>query len=364
MCQVGLLLWLLTFHFGSGLCLDLWVCLMLWTSSLCVRMNTFLAIELMSQGRLSLPSLIVPLQGQRRRCSPVCKPGRRLLGPLVFATLCSGAHADLIFPGEKRSTSSSASCHSLLGVGVHSLMLPLHFSGMGTAQCLRSLPLMGWFPDASPKGWALRGVRVGEASHPGPATFEMSVIDPTGVNNKYDLISMLRPGIYALSETHLSKVAFQRFRAALRRRTTFKFVPGDPAAVRSRSSVSGAYAGVGFLSSFPTRTVAQDWDSALFESGRIAASSFFIEPMWVLGITIYGYATVLQISRVLDLIGRWHSQQGLDLSLGISTWAWKMCPTLFSANMVSGTFRRLPRLSLVGQRPTLANRPAVRTSCS
>ena len=97
------------------------------------------------------------------------------------------------------------------------------------------------------------------------------MINPTGVNNKYDLISMLRPGIYALSETHLSKVGLQRFRAALRRSTTFKFVPGAPVA------------GVGFLSSFPTRTVAQDWDGALFESGRIAASSFFIEPTRVLG---------------------------------------------------------------------------------
>ena len=60
-----------------------------------------LAIELMSQGRLSLPSLVAPLQGQRRRRLPVCKPGRRLLGPLVFATLCSGPTQILSFQGRK-----------------------------------------------------------------------------------------------------------------------------------------------------------------------------------------------------------------------------------------------------------------------
>ena len=111
---------------------------------------------------------------------------------------------------------------------------------------------------------------------------------------------MLPPGIYGLSETHLAQVGLQRFRAALRRSSTFKFVPGAPVALRARSEVSGMYAGVGFLSSFPTRTVPCDWDPVLYATGRLAACSFFIQPVWVLGVTMYGYATGKE--RTADLV--------------------------------------------------------------
>ena len=146
----------------------------------------------------------------------------------------------------------------------------------------------------------MAGTRVGEAANPGPSSFRISVIDPTAINNKFDLLATLPPGIYAVSESHLTSVGLQRFRAALRRTSHFKFIPGAPVELRARSIVSGMYSGVGFLSSFPTRTVPNDWDQHLYASGRIAACSFFIEPLWVLGVTLYGYATGKE--RTADLV--------------------------------------------------------------
>ena len=146
----------------------------------------------------------------------------------------------------------------------------------------------------------LLGRRLGEADHPGPGSFRISVINPTGLNNKFDLIATPPPGIYAVSESHLAEIGLQRFRAAMHRNTSFSYVAGAPVPLRARSQVSGMYSGVGFLSSFPTRTVAQDWDPVLYQTGRIAACSFFIQPFWVLGVTMYGYATGKE--RTADLV--------------------------------------------------------------
>ena len=284
--------------FGSQPCVAVRVLLILLVSATVLRLNTCLA-ALMLFGltvQLWFPCRQAP---SGRAFSGIGFFFRCLLW-LTFCDRCTGAAAHPLVPfaatweDESLSLFSPASFASSADLAPHLL-----FSGVGTDGGY----LTGPASDARPsllRSSSLLGQRLGEASNPGPAHFRISAANPTGVNNKFDLVAMLPPGIYGLSETHLTQIGLQRFRAALRRSSTFKFVPGAPVALRARSEVSGMYAGVGFLSSFPTRSVPCDWDPALFATGRLAACSFFIEPVWVLGVTLYGYATGR--ARTADLV--------------------------------------------------------------
>ena len=217
---------------------------------------------------------------------------------IIVGCLCSGVSAGGAKPfaasWEEALLSLQGSFNHVPSTAVNQ---PFLFSGMRANQLRYHCPLFEL--DAQ---WPrpMLGERVGEALHPGPHHFSISAANPTGVNNKFDLVSMLPPGIYGVSETHLAQVGLQRFRAALRRSSNFRFVPGAPVPLRARSEVSGTYAGVGFLSSYPTRTVPCDWDPTLYATGRLAACSFFIQPVWVLGVTLYGYATGRE--RTADLV--------------------------------------------------------------
>ena len=221
---------------------------------------------------------------------------------LTAFCLCSGvsAHSQVsaFTSWEEASFLSPSSCKDVGSGSCHFGFS--QFSGIDADRYCCHCPLELQARPAVERSVALLGERLGEASHPGPAHFSISAANPTGINNKFDLISMLLAGIYGFSETHLAQIGLQRFRAALRRSSNFKFVPGAPVALRACSEISGMYAGVGFLSSFPTRTVPCDWDPSLYATGRIAACSFFIQPVWVLGVTLCGYATGRE--RTADLV--------------------------------------------------------------
>ena len=99
-----------------------------------------------------------------------------------------------------------------------------------------------------------RATKVGEASHPGPddgkGEFWLGAINPTGLNGKAAYCSLLKPGIYGVSETHLSSQGISQFRLGLRlAKSPFAFQPGAPAPLRAHSNTAGANTGVGFLSS-------------------------------------------------------------------------------------------------------------------
>ena len=139
--------------------------------------------------------------------------------------------------------------------------------------------------------------RIGEALHPGP--FRIAAINPTGLNTKQDVVAQLPPGIYAVSETHLAKVGIQRFRAGIRLSSSFNFIPGAPAPLRHHSDTSGGYTGVGFLTSYPARPLPFDWPPDIYDTARIQVASFFIEPVWVQGAVLYGYATAKHRTEAL-----------------------------------------------------------------
>ena len=138
----------------------------------------------------------------------------------------------------------------------------------------------------------LMACRFGEASHPGPDTIALGCLNPTGLNGKYAVASALEPGIYGVSESHLTQSGIQRFRQGSRSvGSPFSLHHGAPVNARPGSAYSGEYSGVGFLSSCPARAAPCDWPEGLQETGRVHVVNFFLQPLWLLGGVAYGFPT-------------------------------------------------------------------------
>ena len=148
----------------------------------------------------------------------------------------------------------------------------------------------------------------GEAAHPGPDVFSIGCFNPTGLASKHGVLSDLDQGIYAVSETHLTSRGVDEFRLGLKlARSPFSFFHGHPTPCRPRSTVAGAYSGVGFVSSFPGRIVSSTWPPEVFQTSRVQVASFLIADSWVLGGVCYGFATDVHrsfplIDAVLDRV--------------------------------------------------------------
>ena len=134
--------------------------------------------------------------------------------------------------------------------------------------------------------------RFGEASHPGPQceSFVLGAVNPTGLNGKHSLVSQLPPGVYGVSESHLTSRGIQLFRSGLQfAGSTFRYVAGPAVPSRSRSSVTGDYSGVGFLSSFPGRPAPHAVDKSMWATARLQFASFLVGSVWLLGAVVYGF---------------------------------------------------------------------------
>ena len=138
--------------------------------------------------------------------------------------------------------------------------------------------------------------RVGEASKPGPAKFDtwvIGAINPTGLAGKAQQFKDLPPGIYAVSETHLSERGQARFREEIyHAKLEHKLYPGYRAPLKKESLhvVGGKHTGVAFLTTFPTRPITSGWDHELYSTSRIHAASFQVHNVWITGGVCYGYA--------------------------------------------------------------------------
>ena len=137
-------------------------------------------------------------------------------------------------------------------------------------------------------------VRVGEASNPGPGPpFTVGVINPTGLLGKADHIAALPPGVYGVSETHLSSLGASQFRRELQsHRVPVKFVSSQPAPL-IRSSVGvigGKSTGVGFITHHPGRNLPVQWQDEIQREARTQVAGFCIQGIWIKIGIIYGYA--------------------------------------------------------------------------
>eukprot|EP00435_Cladocopium_sp_Y103_P058661 s1324_g20.t1 len=138
--------------------------------------------------------------------------------------------------------------------------------------------------------------RIGEAKVPGPSfddgkSWSLGVCNPSGLQGKFHILSSVKADVLCLSETHLTKGSTCALKGSLRSmRSPFKnVITGAPLAPRTTASEAGTWAGVGFVTTCPSRTVAVPWPLDLYESGRIQFVGAFLEPAWVTGAVVYGY---------------------------------------------------------------------------
>ena len=161
------------------------------------------------------------------------------------------------------------------------------------------------FPQCTFVHWALlcaaRSSRYGEALHPGPGEFCLGTFNPTGLAAKHSLVPQLAPGVYSVTETHLSSRGIHDFRLGLKLGGSgFQLHHGHPVPLRPGSAVAGQYSGVGFVSSFAGRASPHAWPPELFQTARLHVSSFLVGNLWILGGVAYGFAT--DKARTLPLL--------------------------------------------------------------
>lgn len=136
--------------------------------------------------------------------------------------------------------------------------------------------------------------RVGEAAHPGPSTWHLCAVNPTGVMGKGATFAELpTPAIHCVSETHLTLQGAVRFKQELKSSgSSQRFFRGAPVPPKSQGKgcIGGKHLGVGFMTEFPTRPHFAGWDTQLHTTARIHASRFMIGHSWVEGAVCYGFA--------------------------------------------------------------------------
>ena len=137
--------------------------------------------------------------------------------------------------------------------------------------------------------------RVGEASHPGPASvqWKLGLMNPTGLQGKETLLQNVGSGIFGVTETHLSMMGIQKVRRSLSfARSPFTgFIHGQPARLRAHSQMVGKHEGVAFLTSHPGRALPHNFPEAVWSTSRVQVAGFCVEDVWVQGGIIYGFAS-------------------------------------------------------------------------
>ena len=158
--------------------------------------------------------------------------------------------------------------------------------------------------------WYTQCHRLGEAFVPGPSDSQwaLGAINPTGLAGKSVVLADLPLGIYAVSETHLTSRGKTRFLQELwHAKSKFSFSAGHDAPYKKDNmrAIGGKHTGVGFLSSFPCRSLLAGWDTNLFQTGRLHAATFQINQWCVAGGVCYGYADRAdsrQVQEMTDLM--------------------------------------------------------------
>ena len=137
-------------------------------------------------------------------------------------------------------------------------------------------------------------VRVGEAKVPGPkpeTAWSIGVVNPSGIQGKYQLLSDVHTDILAVSESHHTQASLNALQRSWRAtHSSYRSViAGAPMRPRSHASDAGEWAGVLMAAGHPMRSLNVPWPADLYESGRISFASTFCNEVWVSGGVIYGY---------------------------------------------------------------------------
>lgn len=166
------------------------------------------------------------------------------------------------------------------------------------------------------------GFRFGEATHPGPScadddlaltsgySFALGTANVAGLSNKIDVIGLLPPGIWGLTETHLTQQAMKPTQMAIKQMGRavgrhVRTIYGAPAPSRTVDSYAGTWTGVCTLSDFPCHAVDVPWPEGVFTSARTMISSHFVGGSHLILGTLYGvaqspsYKDPLTLTRVM-----------------------------------------------------------------
>eukprot|EP00438_Fugacium_kawagutii_P006137 Skav234012 [mRNA] locus=scaffold3484:101932:106917:+ [translate_table: standard] len=139
----------------------------------------------------------------------------------------------------------------------------------------------------------LLSFRVGEACNPGPSSWNLSVINPTGIAHKGYLLPELESEVIAVSETHLTVVGQHKFQKELKATNRdMRFCGGNPVLPKSSSKfcTGGKHSGVGFVSTQPCRPVGGKWEPSAWQTSRVHAAHLMVDGHWITGGVCYGYS--------------------------------------------------------------------------
>ena len=136
---------------------------------------------------------------------------------------------------------------------------------------------------------------VHEALNPGPEDcIHIGCINPTGLRHKANLVSSLpTPGIWGVSETHLSHRGLHQFRTELsHQQKILSITPGAPAPLRSSSvhATGGKACGVATLSTEPTRALPNSFPPEIFATSRLQTTVTHWQDDWIMGGVVYGFS--------------------------------------------------------------------------
>ena len=160
----------------------------------------------------------------------------------------------------------------------------------------------GNHPSYVPELWLCptKGIRIGEASHPGPVQEQDSLLtvgigNPGGLRTKEDLVLSLGPGIWTMAETQLSSVTTTTTARALRaggRKMNRSIRPlfGHPAPLRHGSQWAGKWTGVCTMSDWPASMLTLPWPAEHWQTGRLLVTRHWVDNVPITIGGFYGYA--------------------------------------------------------------------------
>eukprot|EP00435_Cladocopium_sp_Y103_P056110 s2860_g18.t2 len=144
------------------------------------------------------------------------------------------------------------------------------------------------------------GTRIGEAHNPGPSTasdnwLSIGVSNPGGLRSKEDMVLMMGPGIWTMTETQLSAVTTKSSARSFRYggRKLHRVVRphySHPAPLRQGSQWAGKWTGVCTISDWPSSPLQIAWPHEHWATGRVLLTRHWINNFPVTIGGFYGFA--------------------------------------------------------------------------
>ena len=145
---------------------------------------------------------------------------------------------------------------------------------------------------------------------------QIGTFNPSGLAHRSDVVAQLDGDFLGVTETHLSRLMFQKFVRGLRCQSSpfCNVIPGHDCPIRSRSEVAGSFTGVAAITKWPCRALPHDIPSDLYQTARIQVVGVCIRNLWVTVGILYGiphstshlhprYQTEQLLSSLIDRVG-------------------------------------------------------------